>query len=63
MTDAAHKEVPSRASDLPRPEPRWMTLADLAVMVAAVAVAVTIPSQTSGLPPSLSPQATLCYSF
>ena len=38
-----------------------MTLADLGVMVAAVAVAMMIPSRTSGFSPSLSPLAGLAF--
>ena len=38
-----------------RPEPRWMTLADLCVMVAGVALWMTIPSRASGWPLFLAP--------
>jgi hypothetical protein len=38
-------------------EPRGMTLADLGVMVAGVALVMTVPSPASGFPPILDPQA------
>src|SRR4051812_24659862 len=38
-----------------RPEPRWMTLADLVAMVAGVALAMTLPSRASGWPPYVPP--------
>jgi hypothetical protein len=61
MTIATHagtRELPSVGR---RPEPRSMTLADLSVSVAAVALALTIPSTVFELPPYLSPQAALLF--
>lgn len=47
--------MPEPRYDGRRPEPRWMTLADLGVMVAGIAVAMTIPSRGVGWPPYLAP--------
>ena len=47
--------VPESRGDGRRPEPRWLTLADLGVIVAGVAVVMTIPSQGVGWPPYLAP--------
>ena len=59
MTVAAYAGEPEPRSEDQRPEPRSMTLADLCVFVAGVALAMTIPSRASGLPPFLSPRMSL----
>ena len=38
-----------------RPEPRWLSLLDLILIVAAVALTLTIPARTPGWPPFLAP--------
>ena len=59
-------DVPSQAErpgprlDGRRPEPRWMTLADLGVIVAGVALVLAIPSRASGWP-FFSPRRRSCF--
>src|SRR6516165_1923916 len=57
MDCVALTSVPAAPDDGRRPEPRWMTLADLAVIVAGVALVMAIPSRSSGWPPFLPPPA------
>jgi hypothetical protein len=45
--------------DARRPEPRWMTLADLGVIVAGVALVIAVPSRASVWPPFLPPPSIL----
>jgi hypothetical protein len=47
--------VPGPRGDGQRPEPRWITLADLVVIVAGFALVMAIPSRASGWPPFLPP--------
>jgi hypothetical protein len=61
MNVARHAVLPELGSDGRRPEPRWMTLADLGVIIAAVALALTIPARALGLPIYLSPQTALLF--
>ncbi len=56
MNVATPAGVPELGSDGRHPEPRWMTLADLGVVIAGVALALTIPTRAMGLSPYLSPQ-------
>jgi hypothetical protein len=53
--------VPEPRFDGRRPEPRWITLADLGVIVAGVALVMTIPSRALGWPPNLSPPPLLFF--
>ncbi len=55
MDVATHAEVPEPRHDSRRPEPRWMTLADLGVIVAGVALVLTLPARAPGWPPYLPP--------
>jgi hypothetical protein len=61
MNVATHAEVPEPRSDGRRPEPRWMTLADLGAIVAGVALAMTIPSRAWGWPFYLAPPPFLFF--
>ncbi len=55
MDMATHAGLPVPNSGGLRPEPRWMTLADLGVIVAGAALVLTIPSRASGWPPFFPP--------
>ncbi len=55
MVGHTHIEVPGPRNDGRHPEPRWMTLADLGVIVAGVALVLAIPSRVSGWSPFLPP--------
>ena len=61
MSVARHAVLPELGSDGRQPEPRWMTLADLGVIIAAVALALTIPARALGLPIYLSPPTALLF--
>jgi hypothetical protein len=58
--------VPHAGAPEPRlqgrgPEPRWITLADLGVIVAGVALLLIVPSPALGWPPYLSPPPLLFF--
>ncbi len=61
MDGAPHAGVPESRFDGRRPEPRWITTADLGVIVAGVALVMTIPSRALGWPPYLSPPPLLFF--
>jgi hypothetical protein len=46
---------PEPRDDRRRPEPCWMTITDLAVIVAGVALVIAVPSRAAGWPPFLGP--------
>ena len=48
IAGAADKPLPALEGEPRRREPRWLTVADLAVIVAGVALAITVPSQPMG---------------
>ena len=57
-----HTQVcPNRASTADGPSREWITLADLGVIVAGVALLMTIPSRALGWPPFLSPPPLLFF--
>jgi len=55
MDIATHAGLPVPRTGGLRPEPRWMTLADLGAIVAGVALVLTIPSRAMGWPPYFPP--------
>ena len=55
MDIATYAEAAEPRRDGRRAEPRWMTLADLGVIVAGVALALTLPARASGWSPFLPP--------
>jgi hypothetical protein len=55
MEGAPHAGVPEPRLLGRGPEPRWITLADMCVIVAGVALLMTIPSRSVGWPVYLSP--------
>jgi hypothetical protein len=61
MDGAPHAGVPEPRLYGRGPEPRWITLADLGVIVAGVALLMTIPSRALGWPPYLSPPPLLFF--
>jgi hypothetical protein len=61
MDGDTHTGVPELRYDGRRPEPRWMTLADLGVIIAGVALVMSIPSRASGWPPYLPPPPLLFF--
>jgi hypothetical protein len=61
MDVAPHAGVPEPLLHGRGPEPRGITLADLGVMVAGVALLMTIPSRALGWPPYLSPPPLLFF--
>jgi hypothetical protein len=52
-------QMPGPRGDGRRPEPRWMTLADLGVIVAGFALVMAVPSRASAWPPFLLPGSML----
>jgi len=61
MDGASHVGVPESRLHGRQPEPRWITLADLGVIVAGVALLMTIPSRALGWPFYLSPPPLLFF--
>jgi hypothetical protein len=61
MDIATHAGLPVPRTGGLRPEPRWTTLADLGVIVAGVALVMTIPSRALGWPPYVPPPPLLFF--
>lgn len=59
MDGSSHVGVPEPRHDARRTEPRRMTMADLAVMIAAVALVMAIPARTAVWPPYIPAPAIL----
>lgn len=55
MDITTHAERLEPGSDGRRPEPQWMTLADLGVIVAGVALVLSVPSRAVGWAPYVPP--------
>src|SRR5437016_1383438 len=61
MHGAPHPRAPEARPRGRGPEPRWITVADLVVIVAGVALLMTIPPRALGWPPYLSPPPFLFF--
>jgi hypothetical protein len=61
MNVAAHADLLEPGLCLRRTEPRWMTIADVGVFVAGVAVAMTIPTRSLNMAVPVTPQIALAF--